>query len=64
MLCNMFVHIISKLLDFDQMRMGQIRNNSVGKKKILAEKIFSRYFSVAFIDLIVTIFIITIEDTK
>ena len=59
----MFTHITSKPLDLDQMRMGQIRNNSV-VKKILTEKIFSGKFSVALIDSILTIFIITIENTK
>ena len=44
----MFVHVISKPLDLDKMRMGWIRNNSVDKK-ILTEKIFSKQFSVALI---------------
>ena len=30
---KMFLHLISKPLDLEQMRMGWIRNNSVGKKK-------------------------------
>ena len=40
--------------------MGQIRNNSVGKK-LPKEKIFSRQFSVALINSILTIFIITMK---
>ena len=44
----MFVHVISKPLDLDKMRMGWIRNNLVDKK-ILTEKILSKQFSVALI---------------
>ena len=34
----MYVHIISKLLDIGQMRMGEISSNSVGKKKFKQRK--------------------------
>ena len=60
---KIFVHFISKTLDLEQMRMGWIRNNSLGKK-YLTEKIFKRQFSVALIDSILTIFIITMKITN
>ena len=53
---NMFVHVTSRPLDLDQMRMASTKNNSIAKK-ILAEKIFSSQFSVELINSILTIFI-------
>ena len=61
MLCNMFVYVISIPLDLAQIRMGGIRNNTVGKKKCLTEKILSRRFSVALINSIMKILIITMK---
>ena len=48
----MFVDIISKPLDFEQMGMGWIRNNLVGKKN-LTDKLLSRKYSVALINIII-----------
>ena len=43
---SMFVHIMSKPPDLDQMRMGYIRNNSVDKKIISnRENIYSAILS-------------------
>ena len=53
--------MITKLLSLDQMRMGQRRNNSTGKKTI-KENLFNRQYSVALINLILAIFIINMED--
>ena len=58
----MFVYITSKPIDLDQTRMRWIRINSVGKKKSIREnKTFSRQLSVALINFILTIFIITMK---
>ena len=35
MLSNMHVHIISKPFDIEQMRIGYIRNNSVGNQDLI-----------------------------
>ena len=51
----MFLLIISKFLDLDQIRMGWIRDNSVDKKN-LTKEIFSRQFSVVLINSILKIF--------
>ena len=58
-LYDMFVYII--FISLGHLRMGSIRNNSVRKKKIPTEKIFSRQFSVALINSILTLFIITMK---
>ena len=47
MLHKMFVHIISIRLCLDQMRIGQKRNNSVGKTKYLTGN-FQQHLFVAF----------------
>ena len=60
---KMFLHLISKPLDLEQMRMGWIRNNSVGKKKI-EQRIFKRQFSVAMINSILAIFTVTMKITN
>ena len=60
MLFNFFVHIISKLLAIDQMRIGWIRRNLVGEKN-LTVKIFSKQFPGALIKSILSIFIIIMK---
>ena len=61
MLHNMFVRILSKPLDLRRTRMGRIRNNSIGKEEFLTEEKFRRQFSVALINSILLVFIITMK---
>ena len=61
MLHNMFVRILSKLFDLQRTRMEWIRNNSIGKKEFLTKKKISKPFSVALINSILLVFIITMK---
>ena len=56
----MFVHIIFKPFVLDQMRIGRIRNNSAGKKK-LTEKIISKQCSEVLSNAFLLTYVITIK---